>query len=382
MSAANLGPNYAPFLLQHLKSLIGINAPETKITPTGFTKMLLENTPKLQVKPSEVLRLNESDGHIKQIRLSYLKRITPDLIQTDDDCENDLIPVYNDMVLEAPHFAKYSFWISDDTIARYMADASRTVAQGQPATPLMQEHLTTLMTVVNGIVGKIDQTLLEDVTWGVNQVTGVNAATTININKNATVNDLETGFAKLLSDAAENEIAGDLLMAGSGLFNNFMLQKPFSGMNQAGVNQSAATGYKWYFDVYAKSASTFGTNQVGVFAPGTIGFVDLQKYIAFRSGQKGTSFFFQIPLPVATGQGDGTAEMMIFDAQLKYIDCPTTLYNGYSNVTVNRGWQLIISKNYGLFQQPTDGYTSGDRLTGNNGALRYTFTNTCDDCDA
>lgn len=381
MSAANLGANFAPFLLQHLKQLIGANAPETKISPTGFTKMLLENEPKLQVKPSEVLRLNEADGHIKQIRLSYLRRITPDDVSTTDDCENDLIPVYNDMVLEAPHFAKFSFWLSDDTIARYMSEASRTVSVGQPASQLMMEQITTLMTVVNGIVGKIDQTLLGDVTWGINQVTGLNTATTININKNATVMDLETGFAKLLSDAAENEISGDLLIAGSGLFNNFMLQKPFSGINQAGINQAAATGYKWYFDVYAKNAATFGTNQVGVFAPGTIGFVDLQKYIAFRSGLKGTSYFFQIPLPVAVGQGDGTTQMMIFDAQLKYIDCPTVIYNGYSNIEVNRGWQLILSKNYGLFQQPTDGYTAADRLTGNNGALRYTFTNTCDSCE-
>jgi len=380
MSAPNLAANYAPFLLQHLKQLIGNNAPETKISPTGFLKLALENTPRLQVKPSEVLRLNEADGHIKQIRLSYLKRITPSMISETDDCENDYVPAYSDMILEAPHFAKYTLYIPDSLIANYMSEASRTVALGQPASPLMQEHLTTLMTVVNGMVGKIDTDLLGDVTWGVNQVSGSNAATTININKNATVFDLESGFTKLLSDAAENEISGDLLMTGSGLFNNFMLQKPFSAPNLSGTNNNLATGYKWYFDVYAKAATTFGTNQVGVFAPGTIGFVDLQKYIGFRSGFKGTSFFFQIPLPVNAAQSDGTTQMMTFDAQLKYIDCPTQVYNGYEYITANRGWQLIISKNYGLFQQPTDGYNTGDRLEGNNGALRYEFTNDCENC--
>lgn len=378
MSAPNLGPNYAPFLLQHLKQLIGNNAPETKVSPTGFLKLAIENSPKLVVKPSEVLRLNEADGHIKQIRLSYLKRITPEMVQETDNCDNDLVPSYSDMILEAPRFAKFSLFISDNTIANYMSEASKTVSIGAPATPLMNEHLTTLMTVVNGLIGKIDTKLLGDVVWGTNQTTGDNAAKTININKNATVFDLESGFSELLGDAAENEITGNLLMAGSGLFNKFMLQKPFSAPNLSGVNNNAATGYSWNFDVYAKSI--WGTNQVGVFAPGTIGFVDLQKYIGFRTGYKGTSYFFQINLPVNAAQSDGTAQMMTFDAQLKYIDCPTEIYDGYNMVEVNRGWQLIISKNYGLFQQPSDAYRSTDRLTGNNGALRYTFTNDCDNC--
>jgi hypothetical protein len=378
MSAPNLGPNYAPFLLTHLKQVIGNNAPETKISPTGFLKLAIENSPSLRMPAHEKLRLNDASGHIKQVRLSYLKRITPGMISSTDNCDNDFVPVYNDIILEAPHFSKFSFYIADSEIAQYMNDASRTVAIGQPATPFMQEHLTALMTTVNGIVGAMDTNLLGDVTWGVNQTTGNNAAKTININKNATVNDLTTGFAELLNDVDENEISGTILMAGSGLFNNFQRQRAFAGMAQNGVNEAAAGGYNWYFDVYARTA--WGTNQVGVFAPGTIGLVDLQKYVGFRSGYKGTSFFFQIQLPVQPAQNDGTADMMTFDAQLKYIDCPTEIYNGYETVTVNRGWQLIISKNYGLFQQPTDTYTASDRLTGNNGALRYTFTNECSDC--
>ena len=373
MSAPNLGPNYAPFLLQHLSQLIGQNAPETKITPTGFLRSSIENAPNLVVPDHERLRLSNANGHIQQIRLSYLKRITPDMVSETDDCSNDLIPVYNDMTLDAPHFAKFSFYIADNDIARYMDEACKTVAVGQPATQFMQEHLRTLMTIVNGIVGKINQDLIGDVVFGVNAATNSNAAKTVNIEKDATKFDLSTGWAELLNDLDVNEVSGTPIIVGGGIFNKFMRSRSFQTTQLSGLTNSLYNDFKYYYDNYTQTS--WGSNQIAVLAPGTYGFVDLQKYISFRAGYKGTSFFFQIMLPVNNGQSDGTAEMMIFDAQLKYIDCPTTVYNGYSNVTVNRGWQLIVSKNYGLFQQPTDAYTSGDVLAGNNGALRYTITN-------
>jgi hypothetical protein len=42
-----------------------------------------------------------------------------------------------------------------------------------------------------------------------------------------------------------------------------------------------------------------------------------------------------------SAQSDGTSELLTFDAQLRYLDCPTQIFNGYEEATVNRGWQLI-----------------------------------------
>jgi len=66
----------------------------------------------------------------------------------------------------------------------------------------------------------------------------------------------------------------------------------------------------------------------------------------------------------------------VFDVQMKYIDCPTSVDVQDSAVVVNRGWQVIISKDYSLWVQPTDAYAATDPLDDTNGTLRYVLTNT------
>ena len=69
---------------------------------------------------------------------------------------------------------------------------------------------------------------------------------------------------------------------------------------------------------------------------------------------------------------------LIFDLQLKYIDCPTTVTVNGVNTTVNRGWEVIISKEFALWVQPTDAYAASDELAGSNGTLKYFVTNAAD----
>jgi hypothetical protein len=62
--------------------------------------------------------------------------------------------------------------------------------------------------------------------------------------------------------------------------------------------------------------------------------------------------------------------------QLKYIDCPTTIDVGGAPQTVDRGWQVILSKYYTLWTQPDNAFDSGDPLEGTNGTLKYFVSNT------
>jgi hypothetical protein len=368
---------YAPYLLQHLKVVAADNAPETKVTPTGFLKLLLENNPLLKIQDFEKLRLSNGEGNIRQVQLKYLQRALTSQTSTSDDCDNDLIPAYAETTLTAVTFRKISFYISDQDIALYEEQAAKTVALGLPPTDFMQEHLTTLMSLVNGLVGAINKDLIGRVVFGTNITTGLSTATTLNIPQDATKHNLLQGIGKLLSDAQDNEFSGTPLLSGGGLFNTFMSEKGFSSTGFNGINNAQALQQiKWYYDNYTQAASgAWGADKIGMFSKGSIGFVDLQKYIGFRAGTKGISTFFQVSLPVMSPQNDGTADLMTFDAQLRYIDCPTEISTGYSTVTVNRGWQLIISKNYDLFQLPSDAYQTGDILQGNNGALLYNITN-------
>ena len=90
-----------------------------------------------------------------------------------------------------------------------------------------------------------------------------------------------------------------------------------------------------------------GSNQFGVFMPGTFGLVQLDEYVGFRqtiNQPKGTSYFFNMPVPVEMPGSDGLLQMLNIDFQFKYLDCPTTTTVGYEEVTLNRGWSLIMKK--------------------------------------
>ena len=144
------------------------------------------------------------------------------------------------------------------------------------------------------------------------------------------------------------------------------------------MNLAALNGYKFYNDINSTTNVNWGANYVGVFAKGTIGYIDIDRYVAWKTGRFGTSWFAQIQLPIESSEGVVT--MTNFNLQIIERDCPTEQYDGYNDTQVDRGYQVIISKRFGLFQQPTDAFQAGDRLNGNNGSLRYTLTNDCDPC--
>ena len=336
--------------------------------------MLLEQKPAV---PNYNMAISGDDGsgHIKNVTYKYRPRVTPSQTSDSDDCSIEVLPAYSEGTIARTLFRKFSFMITDEQIARYCNEASRTVMIGRPATSFMAEHMDYLMHSLNGMVGAMDQALLSAMAseFGTNVVTGNANAQTVNIDQDADVNDLTTGFTKLLADAAENELCGNLNIVGSGLMNNFMLQQAVTSAAANGIDTSKFTGYNWYHDIYAGSA--WGANQVGVFESGSAFLVDINRFTGFRAGQKGTSFFFSMPVPVECC--NGLYRMLNLDVQLKYHDCPSELsVDGYeSAITVDRGWQMIVSKSFDLFVPPAN-YAATDRLTGVNGTLRYAITNT------
>lgn len=366
---------YCPSLLVHLKSLQACNYSGTKITTSGFLKHLLEQRAST---PNHQLTINGEDGsgHYRDVTVKYRPRVTPSQISDSLDCDIDKIPVYTEQSITRTTDRKFAFTITDETIARYCAEASQTVMVGRPATPFMQEHLSYFMQMLNGFIGSIDTALLTSMAtnFGTNVVTGSNAAQTVNIDQDGDINDLTTGLTKLLADAAANEMCGDLAIVGSGLMNNYMIQRVAQGLASNGVDASRLTGFKFFHDLYC--AQTWGVNQVGVFEKNAVHFVDLNRYVGFRAGTKGTSTFFNLPVPVECAGCNGDYSMLGLDVQVKYRDCPETVnVSGYeSGITVDRGWDVIVSKSFGLFV-PNENYESTDRLNGSNGTLRYTITN-------
>ena len=361
---------YCPNLMEHIKVLADINDPSVKITPMGFLAMLKKAQPEIQ--------LTSPMGATRNLTLKYRKRSVAALTSTTDDCDLNLLPAYQEQTVETTLFRKLSFMVQDADIRRYCEDAQSSVAIGGLPTPFMQEHLMLIMSQINGLLQGVNQDLVtaQATTFGKNTVTGLSTSTSVNFNDDSTVNLVSEGFTKLLTDYQANEGMGTPQLVGSGIIHSMMLQKAATGMGISGINQAIlASGMEFHYDPY--TATGWGSNQFGVFTPGSCGLIEADKFVGGFAGRKGASEFGNILLPLAGNITDGmNVPAVSFDLQLRYIDCPTEESNVYGgSQTVNRGWQITLSKNYALWNQPTDAFYSGDRLTGNNGSLRYTATN-------
>jgi hypothetical protein len=365
---------YCPAVLNHMKYIIGENAPEHKITPSGFLKAALEkgaNATPVQ----DALSLSNQAGHIKDLRLKYYNRTIPSQMSTSDNCDIDLVQAYDEITIDTTSIVKFGLHFDDSTIAKYCDEASRSVNIGGAPTPFMQEHLAGLMAAMNGFVSKIDQTLLGQVVWGTNAVTGNNTAVSVNFNDDSTVNLFTEGYTKLLNDYALNEGQGTPIVVGSGLINAAMIQSKIAGLTQYSPlnNGAAANSFDYYHDI--NSQTSWGTNQFGVFMPGTFGLVELDRYRGFRAKKLGLSTFWNMAVPLNMPGADGLLQMMYIDFQLRELDCAQEATVGYETTTLDAGYSLIMSKRFALWQVPNDAFLAGDRLTGNNGSLRYTAAN-------
>lgn len=349
---------FAPTLLRSLRDLAAQNYPGTKITPPGFLKMLLEYS-------SIQARLTNPEGHKKTVSVKYKQRVSPSDVATNDNCDIDLVPAYLESSLTAVNTVKFGFHIPLATVSQYMEEASRPVNVN--GVSVINEIADQIQHTANAMLGKVDKVLLDSIDWGKNVVYGDDAVHDLNFPLDSTDFDLNSGFPKLMNDAFENEFAGKLLIVGSGKFNALQLSKMAAAYNA--INPGQFDGYQFYPDLWAKNSTSWGTDDIGVFAPGAIHFVDVEKYVGFQAGKIGTSTFFQITLDV-----NGTP--MLFDAQLREIDCPTVIPDIYgASTTFGVGYALYLRKTYGLFQLPSNSFATSDRCAGVNGAIHYNVTN-------
>jgi hypothetical protein len=371
---------YCEALLLHLESIAGINYPGKKVTIPGFLNMLIS-------QPDRPFAAANVGGHYKDVRVKYMPRTTEAQVSTTDTCSVDFVPAYLETNVSVSNIAQTGVWVSDDVVRQYCEDASRTVAIGVPATQLMNEHLNSILHAMNGIYQKMENILTDSVTFGTHVATGTAGAVTVNIEQDGTLNDLATGLTKLLLDAETNEFCGQPLMVGPlgskmhaySLQNKYKALAPGEGFDPAMLAMNA--GFSFFAS--GQAASTWGNaNALGMFAPGSAHLIERLDNVGSFAGQRGSSFFTTIIDPRTQCWTPNGLSNIQFDLQVKYIDCPDDLarLNGNgavdpANLDAARGYALIIKKRYALFQTPTNAFDAADRMTGSNGALLYTITN-------
>lgn len=350
---------FAQATIKNLNLVAKQNDPQLKLTPTGFLRLLLENNAMVEINNIEELR----KGLKRDIKLRYLQRGLESDVTDTDDCETPLGADWKEHEIKNPLFSKIGIFISDDEFRQYEEEAIQTLSLGDAQTaPLMRGFYELLLTKLIGLISKIDSNLIaaQATKWGANAAYSLaTSAQTLQLGKSA---DFNTGYVKLMEDAIINEVNDTLLVCGNGLITRYdIFHKLKTGTDSAGIG---ALPLNAYYD--PRTITGWGANHFGVFAKGTIGFVDWNRYVGAFAGEKGGSVFFTLPVPVEL---NGGLTSLVFDCQLKYIDCPEI--GSDNKVTQQRGWKLIVSKNYGLFNMPNDAFATSDVLNGVNGSFHY-----------
>lgn len=365
---------FCPALLTNIDAVAEGNSPSRKLHIAGFLAALF------CCQNSSVNPINQTnDGaHTRPLTVKYRVRPTLSSVQYEDDCDINRIPGYQEWTVGTPTHVQSSFFLDDATLMQYCRDASNIRTLGSTSVTdevygLILEHASLLVKAINRVT--VTQMATQ---FGNNTTTGSATGKTINIARDGNKYVLDNGVVDLMRDMQENELCGDPCIIGGGLFAGFNIAQAMTCCNQAGMDISKLGLPKFYFD--KDTQQIWGNNSVGVLAPGSVKFIGRNKYQGAFAGQKGTSYFMTMPLPIAEFgcNVDDCLRQLIFDVQLKYIDCPTVVTLNGVNTTVNRGWEVIISKEFALWVQPKTAYAAGDELYNTNGTLKYFVTNAND----
>jgi hypothetical protein len=364
---------FCPALLRHIDDIAEGNAPGRKMHVAGFLASLF------CCQNSSVSPVNDGfDGsHVRPLTVKYRQRPTLAHVQEEDNCDVNRIPAYSEWTLPTLGHVQSSFFISDATIQQYCIDASAKRPVGQPPTSVMEEVYGLILEHANILIKAINRDVVTEMAtqFGENTTTGSSTGKVINISRQGDQFILDNGIVDIFRDLQENEICDSPCVIGGGLFAGYNMMKAAACCNAAGFDASRLGDMRFFFD--KDTQNIWGENTIGVLAPGSVKFIGRNKYGGSFSGLKGSSYFTTLPFPteVFNCNADDCLRDLVFDLQLKYIDCPTEIEGPSGPTTVNRGWIAILSKSYNLWVQPTTAYASGDELEGTNGTLKYFITN-------
>lgn len=371
-SSAQIGLGFAPYALKHLEFLLGDeHAPLMKVDQLGLLRYTQEASPRIAMN---------NGMNLQQIQVPYKKRWTALDTQTAPSCDYANNQQYEEVSVGITNFRQIAIALQDQTVQQYELEASETVSLGLPPTQAMNEVMKEIYAAANGLLSGVNQDLwgLLVANLGVNPNQGGSSNVTVNIGKDITLNNLQDAITQIQTDAQNNNVTGKLNVVGTGLFQNFWMQQPFKETQFNGLDTASQVGGMMFFNDIM-STTQLGSNQIVVLEENAVQRVDFMQFTGTYAGARpGNSIFATLKLPI---QMNGVVHDVDFDMQLIYSPCaqeytsPYAPIGGYSTVTIQRGWNIILSKYFGLFTVPSDAYRTYDGQFGNRGSFRYTITN-------
>lgn len=374
----SLGQGFRPYIMNSIAAVSGDANPEKKLQVPGLLNYLSTRSPSQKAQ----VDLNVGNGQRRTVSIRQKQRLAEGHIQTGDiDCTTTNVIQPFETPVEVDTQRWFAVYRDDATMQKFLDDAIAMQTVGTPPSQVMNELVDDITLGANQLLQEIDIALMAKVTpaFGTNRVTGLNTAQAVNFGKDVTTNPLNNGPTKLMTDWVKNQANGRPSIIGSGNFLAWMMQQPAKGLDQLGIDSRVqAAQFDFFLD---QNASTqWGENEVAMVENGSMQMVEFfENTGAFAGERPGKSTFMTITLPLIR---NGQVVPMRFDAQLRYEDCATQFTDGYygNTVTLQRGWNFIVSKIVGLYTLSDASYRATDVLNGNTGLYRYDITNNCDVC--
>lgn len=369
-----MATGFCPALLYHIDDIANGNAPGRKMHIAGALAAMF------CCQNSNVSPLNAAyDGaHNRTLTVKYKRRPTLADVTLTDTCDVDRVPAYLEWNFPASNYVQSAFFLSDAQIQNYCRDASALRGTGRPPTSVMQEIYEETVSTANLLLKAINQDVVTELATeaGINVTTGTDTGKVINISRDGDKLILDNGMIDFMRDMEENEICDDICLIGGGLWSAWDKARLIACCNAAGIDISKTGMPRFFFD--KDSQTLWGENAAFALAPGSVKFIGRNRFTGPFAGERGSSFFSTLPLPVGEFgcNNDDCLRDLVFDMQIKYHDCPTTININGTPTAVDRGTEVILSKQWNLWIQPTNAYASGDELEGTNGILKYFLENT------
>lgn len=370
---------FAPYILRDIAQIAKSATPQNKIEMPGFLQSLLTSHSYNQNN----IKYDLMNGHFNAVQVKKKKRYTASQTETSPSCDSVNVNAYTEDSVSVANYRQIAVHIADETIAAYEKAASDPTKIGD-ATVVNEFAIETLL-AANGLLSAVNSDLLTlaFAAVGVNRRTGLNTAATINIGKDTNYNSLTDGATQIMSDYKLNNMSGRPIAVGAGLFNNYIMQQAAKQAAQNGLDtRTQAGGFDFYYD---NDVETIGdANDLLIYERDAVQLITYLKYQGFKKRNTGENIFDNIKLPYTTMTANGglSVAALPIDVHFKFNACAEEFdVIGGGTESLQKGWNMILSTNFGLWTIPSTAYRSGDPLAGNRGSLLYNVTNECDSCD-
>lgn len=341
---------YCDAVSRGLANVNGLNNTTFKATPVGTLQLLFDPINRAQAE--YISDIMDGDS-VRRIRVRRIPRATEADAVDENTCDVTSTAKYIEQCVTVSKQASISFETTKEEMQRYCASELQLQNDPNASLPMFTDHLNKILSQMNGIRERINNVVVTEIlaNTGINVATGNNAPFPLPMLQASNGSKIELGLQLLDHHMSENEVYGQYLISGHGIFDRFNTSMQFGCCNQYGLNwdaMSSSSPYRYYKDLKMRDI-TGDPNIFFVFAPGAVQFVYYNDTILSRmdGARHGNTLYGTIIDPLVPG--------LRYDVAIEETNCE-------GNRRAPR-WTITLYLNYDIVFIPDNAFKAGqDRL--------------------